>query len=237
MPAAGFALVVPVKRLARAKTRLAGVAGPLRADLALAFASDTVLAALSCPRVVCVVVVTDEPRAAIELGALGALVVADAPGAGLNPALAHGAGCAARVRPGAGVGALSADLPALRPEELTEVLAAAQDHPAAFLPDAQGDGTTLLVADTIQRFRPRFGPSSAARHRRGGAAELSVDAASAASVRRDVDVPADLVAAVRLGVGPRTADVLSRLGVAGFGTVGGHNQRPPLGEAGAIGSR
>src|SRR5437764_512473 len=54
-------LVVPVKPLARAKSRLSGPAGPHRAELALAVATDTVSAALRCSRVRGVLVVTDDP--------------------------------------------------------------------------------------------------------------------------------------------------------------------------------
>src|SRR5437879_3683732 len=89
-------LVVPVKRLSTAKSRLAGVAGPYREELALAFAADTVAAALAAPWTGGVVVVTDEPRARAELAALGAEVLADEPDAGLNPALAPGAELAPR---------------------------------------------------------------------------------------------------------------------------------------------
>ncbi|HEX2315202.1 MAG TPA: 2-phospho-L-lactate guanylyltransferase, partial [Thermomonospora sp.] len=106
-----WSLVVPVKVLARAKTRMADAAGPHREALALAVAADTVSAALACPAVAEVIVVTDDPLAAAELSALGARVVPDVPDRGLNPALSYGAGLARRDRPGSGVGALSADLP------------------------------------------------------------------------------------------------------------------------------
>ena len=59
-----WSLVVPVKVLARAKTRLAALAGPDRPALALAMAADTVAAALGCPEVGRVVVVTGDPQAA-----------------------------------------------------------------------------------------------------------------------------------------------------------------------------
>lgn len=124
-----WCLVVPVKRLALAKTRLAAVAGPHRIDLALAFALDTVEAALGCDLVLTVVAVTDEPDAAIALAGLGALVAGDEPDAGLNPALVHGAAVARAAHPGCGVGALSADLPALRPRELSSTLLEAASHP------------------------------------------------------------------------------------------------------------
>lgn len=55
-----WTLVVPVKALARAKSRLSDTADDgLRPGLALAFAQDTVAAALACPAVADVAVVTD----------------------------------------------------------------------------------------------------------------------------------------------------------------------------------
>jgi 2-phospho-L-lactate/phosphoenolpyruvate guanylyltransferase len=86
-----WSLVVPVKVLARAKTRLAALAGPDRPALALAMAADTVAAALASPEVGRVIVVTDDPQAAEELAGLGAVIVPDRPGRGLNGALRHGA--------------------------------------------------------------------------------------------------------------------------------------------------
>jgi 2-phospho-L-lactate guanylyltransferase len=207
-----WSLVVPVKRLAVAKTRLAGFAGPHRRELALAFAADTVAAALACPDVAAVVVVTDEPDAADRLGAAGAVVVSDEPDAGLNPALVHGAAEATRRRPGCGVGALSADLPALRPAELSRALRAAPEDTACFVRDAQGSGTTLLLARRPQRFVPAFGAGSAAAHLRLGAHELDgADAGHLDSLRRDVDTAEDLRAAREMGLGPATEAVLTRL--------------------------
>jgi len=58
-----WSLVIPVKVLARAKSRLAGLAGPAREELALAMAADTVSAAAACPVVAAVLVVTDDAAA------------------------------------------------------------------------------------------------------------------------------------------------------------------------------
>jgi 2-phospho-L-lactate guanylyltransferase len=214
-PPLGWSLVVPVKVLARAKSRLAGAAGPHRADLALAVAADTVAAALGCDRVRDVIVVTDDPLAASELGALGARIVPDEPDCGLNPALSYGAGLARQAAPGAGVGALSADLPALRPAELAHVLDAAARRPTAFVPDAADVGTTLYTARPGAGFAPAFGTQSRHRHRAAGAYELT--GADIASVRRDVDTIDDLRAALALGVGPHTAAVAARLPVLAAG--------------------
>jgi 2-phospho-L-lactate/phosphoenolpyruvate guanylyltransferase len=169
-------------------------------------AADTVAAALGCPLVGQVVVVTDDPLVSAAVGGLGAVVVPDVPAAGLNPALAHGAAVASRLRPGTGVAALTADLPALRPVELTAALQAAAGVPLGFVPDAEGTGTTLLAGGVGVGLRPACGPRSAGRHRAAGAVLLAVE--GLAGLRRDVDTGADLAAALALGVGPRTAAAL-----------------------------
>jgi 2-phospho-L-lactate/phosphoenolpyruvate guanylyltransferase len=206
-----WTLVVPVKLLARAKSRLSGAAGPHRERLALAIATDTVSAVLRSSRVHGVVVVTDDPVAAPELAALGAVVVPDEPDSGLNPALVHGAAEARRLAPASAVGALSADLPSLRPAELDRVLDAASAAPNAFVADAAGIGTTLYTARPDASFTPAFGLDSRARHREGGARELALE--DVPSVRRDVDTMEDLRAALELGVGPHTASVAPLLPV------------------------
>jgi 2-phospho-L-lactate guanylyltransferase len=202
-------VIVPVKRPEVAKTRLADLAGSRRPAIARAFAADTVAAALACPEVAEVVVVTDDVETAEAVTAMGATVVADAPDAGLNAALRHGAEVARARRPGAPTAALSADLPALRPDELATALRAAAAHPAAFVADVAGIGTTLYAVTGGTPFRPRFGGRSRATHRAAGAVEVVV--AEIPSVRRDVDDAVDLWDALRLGVGPRTAALAAML--------------------------
>ncbi|MFF9167455.1 2-phospho-L-lactate guanylyltransferase [Streptomyces sp. NPDC014776] len=209
-----WTLVIPLKPLALAKSRLADAAGDgLRPGLALAFAQDTVAAALASPAVRDVAVVTDDALAGRELAALGARIVPDEPGDGLNAALAHAAAVVRSMRPKSPVAALNADLPALRPAELTRTLETASAFPRAFLPDAAGIGTTLLSAAPGQALRPAFGPDSRARHRASGAVELPLT--SVDSVRQDVDTGDDLRAALALGVGPRTAAAAARLLIPG----------------------
>jgi 2-phospho-L-lactate guanylyltransferase len=203
-----WSLVVPLKPLALAKSRLAGAVGAARPALALAFAVDTVAAALACPEVADVTVVTDDPTAGAELAGLGALVTADVPAAGLNAALRHGAERTRERVPGAPVAALNGDLPALRPAELALVLReAVRARKRAFLADAAGVGTTLLAAPPRVPLSPAFGGASRARHLASGAHEIAL--ASVPSVRQDVDTAADLRAAHALGVGPRTAALLA----------------------------
>ncbi|MEU2749551.1 2-phospho-L-lactate guanylyltransferase [Streptomyces collinus] len=209
-----WTLVVPLKPLAQAKSRLADTADDgLRPDLALAFAQDTVAAALACPEVGDVAVVTDDARAGRELAALGAAIIPDEPGGGLNAALAHATRVVRSARPARAVAALNADLPALRPAELSRVLEAAAEFPRAFLPDAAAIGTTLLAAAAGRELRPAFGADSRARHRASGAVELPLAAVD--SVRQDVDTGVDLRSALALGVGPHTAAAAARLLIPG----------------------
>jgi 2-phospho-L-lactate guanylyltransferase len=202
-----WSIVVPAKRLALAKTRLTplpeGLAGPPAAAhdrLVLALLADTVAAALASPAVAGVLVVTDDPDAAAAGTRLGARTVPDEPDRGLNPALVHGA----RAAGAAAVAALSSDLPALRPEELTAALAAAEAAPRCFVADAHGTGTTLLTAVGTD-LSPAFGAGSAQRHAAGGAVPLT---GAWPGLTHDVDTPADLRAALALGVGPHTAALL-----------------------------
>jgi 2-phospho-L-lactate/phosphoenolpyruvate guanylyltransferase len=208
-----WSLVVPAKRLDVAKTRLRPVtegrpdAEEAHRELVLALLADTVAAALACPVVGALLVVTDDPAAASVVTDLGARVVPDEPGRGLNPALEHGV----RSAPGPAVAALSSDLPALRADELAAALEAAAGTARAFVADAQGTGTTLLTAVGVQ-LQPRFGAGSAEAHLSGGAVALTGDWPG---LVRDVDTDADLRAALRLGAGPRTAALVERLATAG----------------------
>jgi 2-phospho-L-lactate guanylyltransferase len=206
-PAASWGAVVPVKHLEVAKSRLAAYGDLARRELALAFAADVVTAALECPAVAQVLVVTDDASAATALAALGAVVVPDHPDAGLNPALDHGADLLRAAHPGLGVVTLSADLPALRSADLAQVLAAVPPGGRAFVADSAGTGTTLLAAAAPAALAPGFGAGSRRRHLDSGAVELR----GTAALRRDVDTPEDLADALVLGVGRRTAAAAARV--------------------------
>ena len=205
----GWSVLMPVKVLAQAKSRLAELTGPRRGELALALACDTVTAVLGCDQAARAVVITDDPVAAVTLTRLGAQVIPDEPRDGLNAALRHGAAVAAARWPESGTAALSADLPALRPAELGQALRAAAAWPTAFVADAAGDGTTLYTAVPGAAFRPAFGLASRARHAAGGTAELELKGIP--GLRRDVDTPADLRGAAALGLGRCTAPLAAEL--------------------------
>ncbi|MBB5112068.1 2-phospho-L-lactate guanylyltransferase [Micromonospora echinospora] len=206
MSEARWTVVMPVKRLGAAKSRLRGaLPGVPHEELALALAADTLRAARACPAVAGVLVVTDDARVRAAADAAGARVVAD-PAAGLNAAFRHGAAVAG---PRAAVAGLTADLPALRPAELAAALRATEGV-RGFVADAPGGGTVLLAAPAGVPLAPQFGPGSAAAHAASGALPLAGDWPS---LRRDVDTPADLATAAGLGLGPRTAALLAGGGV------------------------
>jgi 2-phospho-L-lactate/phosphoenolpyruvate guanylyltransferase len=205
-----WSVVIPVKVLALAKSRITGLDGPRRAGLALAMAADTVAAARACAVVDSVIVVTDDGAAAAELSGLGALVLPDEPGDGLNPALAFGAAYSDEHWPGRGRAGMAADLPALDPAELGRALARAAGFGQAFVADAAGTGTTLYAAGPGAAFRPRFGPGSHAAHLAAGAVELALPGLD--GLRRDVDTVDDLREAAKIGLGPRTSAAAGWIG-------------------------
>jgi 2-phospho-L-lactate guanylyltransferase len=212
--APGWTLVLPVKGGPAAKSRLG--APPA---LATAIALDCLDAVLGCPDVARAVVVTADDAAAAAAGAAGADVVRESrPGAGLRAALDDG--LAAAEGP---VAVLLADLPALRPADLSAALreaaralhgpggrdAAGGAAPAmAFVPDADRTGTVLLAGLDPAAVRPAFGPGSAAGHARSGARRLDLPLPR---LRRDVDTREDLATALALGVGPRTAAAVAAI--------------------------
>ena len=208
--ALSWSLVVPVKVLAQAKSRLTGLAGEFRPELALAMAADTVAAAAAATSVAAVLVVTDDPQVREVAAGLGAVVLPDQPADGLNAALEHGAAYSQVRWPERGRAALAGDLPALRPAELAAALAAAGNR-SAFVPDAEGTGTTLYAAPPGAEFRPEFGLASRDRHLAAGAKELDLGDLGQ-GLRRDVDTIDDLRHAATIGLGPRTLAVLARAG-------------------------
>lgn len=197
----GFVLLVPVKASADAKSRL-GLATDQRLALRHAFAQDAIAAAAAAGLAE-VYVVGDGND-------LPARCLPDEGNGDLNEALRR---AALRVsRPGVGTAALLADLPCLVPEDLAAALTSPECRAhRCFVADAEGAGTTLLVAPPAIALDPHFGRDSARRHRDSGAVELALPVPT---LRRDVDTPADLEAAVALGVGRRTRAAVRALGPA-----------------------
>jgi 2-phospho-L-lactate guanylyltransferase len=187
-------LIVPVKGQLAAKTRLHPPAGVARADLAHAFALDTITAVVACMPPDHLIAVTSDELTATFVQDQGGTVVADS-GEGLNRAVRQGIEFVQRVLGPGPTAVLLGDIPALRPKDLVA---------RALVPDASGTGTVLLSALSPQDLHPRFGVNSAREHGRD-CVRLELDLPA---LRTDVDDDDALRQALVIGVGRHTAAVL-----------------------------
>ncbi|WP_194814719.1 2-phospho-L-lactate guanylyltransferase [Nocardia sp. XZ_19_385] len=203
--------VIAVKNLDLAKSRLADRLRPEhRARLVLAMLADTVTAAVAVPRIGSVTVVTPDPAVAALTRGLGAVVHPEPrTAADLNSALADAAAALRAQHGPVELLALQADLPALCPDELADMLSTAPAGKRSVVVDHAGTGTAaLFVGDGTLTLDPRFGPDSARAHRAAGAIDLVGDWPG---LRLDVDTAADLDAAVALGAGAATRALLREI--------------------------
>jgi 2-phospho-L-lactate guanylyltransferase len=197
-------LIVAVKRLAAAKTRLAPVfSAATREKVVLAMLVDTLTAAARVGSVSRITVITPDDVAAAAAAELGANLLSDPTPDGHSDPLNNAIAAAERVvsESVSNIVVLQGDLPALQTQELAEAIAAARHHERSFVADRLGTGTAALCAfgTTLD---PRFGSDSSARHRRSGAIELT---GAWPGLRCDIDTPDDLAVARRLGIGPATS--------------------------------
>jgi 2-phospho-L-lactate guanylyltransferase len=205
-------LIIAVKRLTAAKTRLAPVfSAATRERVVVAMLVDTITAAAKTPALHRITVVTPDDVAAEAARALGAEVLADPTPPDHPDPLNHAITAAESVVAGApdappNIVVLQGDLPALQTHELTEAVAVARGHPRSFVADRQGSGTVALFAFGVG-LQPSFGADSAERHRHSGAVELT---GAWPGMRCDIDTPEDLRVARGLGVGAVTAQAVAR---------------------------
>ena len=239
----GVGAVVALKAGEHVKSRLAPLPQPLRRRLAWTMALDTLAALVEAVGTVCVV--SDQPALQDRLARAGLAsvqVVPEGRPAGMNEALRLGAGHLRR-QGLARVMAVVGDLPALRPASVRTVVDGAAAYERAYVADATGVGTTMLLAADGVDLGPRFQGRSAAAHHHAGAVALTDErlGASVPHARRDVDTEVDLADAAGLGLGPATRALLDprtgRLGAyAVVTTVGaGTDRGTVVGQGGAPG--
>jgi 2-phospho-L-lactate guanylyltransferase len=191
--------VLPVKRFAAAKQRLAAGVGKTRRAAIVSAMLEDVLEAIDEARLVeGTIVVTSEPQA-MELAALaGAEVVADPDEGG------HSGAALAGVARADELGAecvimLPGDCPLLDPLELDHLLTGFPERFVTVVPDRHGTGTNALVLAPPSAIEPSFGEGSCARHV-AAAREAGVPYAieELPSLGLDLDTPADVVALTRV---------------------------------------
>lgn len=208
------AAVLPVKRFAVAKRRLAaGLDDERREALVEAMLGDVLEAIGEARTIERTIVVSDEPRAVEAAGAIDGEVLADPGEDGHSGAALAGVSRAGELDAECVV-LLPGDCPLLAPRELDRLLTGVPSRFVAVVPDRHGTGTNALVLAPPDAIRPEFGEGSRARHVAAARkADVPYAVEELPSLALDLDTPADLVALTRAlesrrGRGRRTAKAL-----------------------------
>ena len=186
----GLWALVPLKRLAEAKQRLAPVLETApRTELMLSMAADVLAALVQIEAVERVLIVSEDPAAEKLAQDAGVEWFHLSPGGGLNSDLE----CAAAFAREQGAGQVlivHADLPFLRPEPLRRFIANRSDKTTRLAACKAGTGTNLLLTPLPLTFPLVFGSHSLARFQRLLGEMANVVRNSALSM--DIDNPEDL---------------------------------------------
>lgn len=216
-------VILPVKRFARAKTRVVEMIGPPgRAAVLRAMLADVLVALDRSREVDRVIMVTGEGRAekvAMERAKRSATPLevlrdpadhghSEAATLGIIRAKALGATCTAL---------LPGDCPLLDPSELDSALSSFAEGTVGVATDRHGTGTNGLFLSPADAIGPAFGPGSCERHLdRGRRAGYRAELMDVPSLELDLDTPDDLEALAELleadpGRAPITAAALAEL--------------------------
>ena len=199
-------VVLPLKGTDDAKSRLQ-VPPSARKRMVVAMAADTMSAVQSTPDVHRVTVLSRQAGGALTSFVERAFDIAIQPpeAASLDEALQWFASTRAdRATP---LAVVVADLPALTPQSMADVLMLADKQRMGMVADSPGTGTTILTARDPAEMITHFGDQSASAHQADGARLLP----GAEDARCDVDTVDDLMHATALGLGPHTLALLAEL--------------------------
>jgi 2-phospho-L-lactate guanylyltransferase len=207
-----FALI-PVKELPLAKARLApALHATARRELALAFFHDVLDAAMACPDIDGVTVVSRDPHVVTVTGAQGASWLSEA--GDLNETLMSAASDV-RLRGVERIVVLSSDLPLATADAISRFVQHGGD--VVLVPSRDG-GTNAMLCPT-GAFALAYGPGSAQKHIDAAqAAGLRVELVDEPALALDIDAPEDigrLLSAIAGGAkaGAHTLAALARLGL------------------------
>jgi 2-phospho-L-lactate guanylyltransferase len=211
--------LVPVKRLALAKQRLAPLlSAEERVRLAGAMLSDVLAALGATPGIADIVLVSDDPLAARLAAPFAALIVPDDDAPGLNDAIRRGlARLDARTD---SVMIVPADIPFATADEFAAVVAALRHYPVVLSPAAADGGTNALALRRPDSIAPQFGADSFRRHQMAAAAaSLACGIIHGDGLGRDIDRPEDLIAALDGAPATATARLLADLAISRRGRL------------------
>lgn len=190
--------ILPVKSLSTSKSRLAPVLSPSeRADLIRRLYLQTLHTVQSVAGISAVLVVSQDEEVLGLARTHGAHPLRERteeqrePLAQLNHALGQGIAWA-RAQGAEEVLILPVDLPRLRPQNITELLAQMPGEPGIVLAPSWDGGTGALLLKPPDVIPPAFGPESAMRHvDLAHAARLTIRIFRNAALSLDLDTPAD----------------------------------------------
>ncbi|QYB07395.1 2-phospho-L-lactate guanylyltransferase [Rhodococcus sp. USK10] len=198
-------MVVPIRSLKTAKSRLRTRSDTMRSDLALAFFLDTITALERSTEVERIVVISRD--AIIQAWARGRCDIVPDGETGLPAAIDCGIERIRRISHSGPVAVVLPDLPYATADSFDMLFDSAREHLRAFLADATGTGTTCVTAASIEAVVHRFGLNSARAHAEAGLAALDVPVFN---LRSDVDVLDDLRQPHAHSPGDATNEVLNR---------------------------
>jgi 2-phospho-L-lactate/phosphoenolpyruvate guanylyltransferase len=209
--------VVPIKELASAKQRLAGLLDPpLRRELAEVMIGEVLAALAGVVDLAGIMVMTLDPMATCLAARIGARIVSEGARDGQTGSVAAGQAILAREERG-GMLTVPGDIPCVTSVELDAVLAAHRTAPAFTIAPAHDDlGSNAVLCSPPDAVTLRFGDNSFFPHlaaARGRGIEPTV--IRLPGIAMDVDHPADLAALLRLplSAGTRTRAFLEAAGV------------------------
>src|SRR5262249_27153929 len=204
------ALLIPVKDLTHAKTRLAGLLSENeRQKLAWSMFEDVSRAAASARKPDRVVLVTSFGPAVEHGRKLGWEILLEESQISESASIDW----ASRVLSEQGfqsVMRLPADLPLVRADDIDALLSVElESHGALLVPSRDGTGTNAIIRTPPALFPSRFGPNSLALHKQE-AAQVGVNCVIVDNFRiaLDIDEPADVELLVEQGRGTRALETL-----------------------------
>ncbi len=193
MPTSLTFAIIPVKPLARAKSRLARtLKAPTRAALVRSIFSRTLDVITQVERIDGVIVVSRDLTILELARQRNAIALAEAD-SGLNPALTQAAQWAAQHNAQAVI-VIPVDLPLIRPADLDALIdRAVEKRCIVIAPDRRDDGTNVLLVRPPNAIHFAYGAASFNAHRAQAIERgLTVHEYRSPTTAFDIDVPSDL---------------------------------------------
>lgn len=190
----GRALLLPVKDLGRAKSRLGQVfSRSERQQIAWALFQDVCEALQDCQAADCIAVVSTDPDVLQRAERTGWTTLAENGQQSESASVDWACRCLSE-EGFQSVLRLPADLPLLQASDVDRLLAADRPDFALLVPSRDGTGTNALLRNPPNAFPSFFGPQSLNRHLQAArSVGLAVSVVENARVALDMDTPSDVI--------------------------------------------